>query len=87
MLCYIMTNIVGLTFLTYFTISIIYDTVDIWDPYNKLAYETLDNDEHYYNFENLDTNATNNATNNATVQYIVHLNMDILDNNFLRGKI
>jgi hypothetical protein len=55
-----------------------------------LAYETLDNDEHYYNFENLDTNATNdtnNATTNATVQYIVHLNMDILDNNFLRGKI
>jgi hypothetical protein len=83
MLCYIMTNIVGLTFLTYFTISIIYDTIDIWDPYNKLAYETLDNDEHYYNFENLDTN----ATTNSTVQYIVHLNMDILDNNFLRGKI
>ena len=83
MLCYIMTNIVGLTFLTYFTISIIYDTIDIWDQYNKLAYETLDNDEHYYNFENLDTN----ATTNSTVQYIVHLNMDILDNNFLRGKI
>jgi hypothetical protein len=74
---------VCLTLLTYFTLSTIYDTIDIWDPYNQLAYETLDNDEHYYNFENLDTN----ATTNATVQYIVHLNMDILDNNFLRGKI
>jgi hypothetical protein len=84
MLCYIMTNIVGLTFLTYFTISIIYDTVDIWDPYNQLAYNDLHNDEHYYNFENLDTD---NATTNSTVQDIVHLNNDILDNRFLRRKI
>jgi hypothetical protein len=79
MLCYIITNIVGLTLLTYFTLSTIYDTVDILDPYNQLAYNDL------HNFENLDTdNAT--TTTNSTVQDIVHLNNDILDNRFLRRK-
>jgi hypothetical protein len=76
-----MTNIVGLTFLTYFTISIIYDTIDIWDPYNKLAYETLDNDndndEPYYNSENI------GIINDS----IVPLKKDIMYTHFLREKI
>jgi hypothetical protein len=73
---------VGLTLLTYFTISIIYDTVDILNPYNQLKYKTLDNDLH-----NATALYTALDTDNDTLQDIVNLRKDILDNRFLRRKI